>query len=291
MALINNDLTNNGLELLIQAMQGKPLTFTKIVIGSGTLPTGKTAQTTSDVYEKRATIDITKCKKQSDGSLIVGGYFSNAEIQSEFYFRELALYACGENEQEILFCYGNAGANAELIPASTELLEKNIDIIVAIGNTSNITIVKENSEELNQTIRNSNISLTKSGLLYNSFKSGISHAFTLTTFDKAVGYEVGKGFLNVDTAMVEGYTGECAVTTAKALADTDITRGIVNVEVNQTAADYLTIEVTADGENWQAVENNTAFEFNVAGQSLQIAVDITGADDKAEILGIGGAFA
>ena len=76
----------------------------------------------------------------NNGIVVIGGVYSNAEIQSDFYFRELALYAKavksdGSATDEILYSYGNAGNAADLMPAYTSgtAVERQIDLATYVG--------------------------------------------------------------------------------------------------------------------------------------------------------------
>lgn len=137
---IDQDITNAGLLLLAKAQAGAELTFTKIVIGSGYLPSGTTPRTIEAVIEPVTTLDIVKKELNDDRTVTIGGVFTNTEITKEFYYRELALFALDPDIGEILYCYGNAGETAELIPAhgSSTLVEKLVDIVTIIGNAQTV---------------------------------------------------------------------------------------------------------------------------------------------------------
>lgn len=153
-AFTNNAITENGRLLLADAQTGGEFVATKIVMGSGYIPSGKTASTMTDVVSPVKNLVINKIERTNDGKVIIGGAFSNEDITTEFYFRELALYAqcvwrdSGGNitktGEEKLYSYGNAGAAADLIPAysTSTLVEKQIDLVTYVGNDTivNLTI-------------------------------------------------------------------------------------------------------------------------------------------------------
>jgi|GEM_PF-2269257 len=153
-AFTNNAITENGRLLLADAQTGGEFVATKIVMGSGYIPAGKTARTMTDVVSPVKNLTINKIERTNDGKVIIGGAFSNEDITTEFYFRELALYAqcvwrdSGGNitktGEEKLYSYGNAGAAADLIPAysTSTVVEKQIDLVTYVGNdtTVNLTI-------------------------------------------------------------------------------------------------------------------------------------------------------
>ena len=142
-AFINNDITAAGLIVLAKGAAGQKITYTKIVLGDGYLEEGQTPRSLTGVVSPKATIDITKCVVNGDGTVTVGGVFTNDQTNDGFYYRELGLYADDPDEDvgEVLYCYGNCGDLAEWIPPTggATIVEKTIDIVTAIGTATNVT--------------------------------------------------------------------------------------------------------------------------------------------------------
>ena len=142
-AFINNDITAAGLLVLAKGVAGKKINYTRIVLGDGYLEEGQTPRSLTDVVSPKATIDITKCVVNGDGTVSVGGVFTNDQTDDGFYYRELGLYAEDPDEEvgEVLYCYGNCGDLAEWIPPTggATIVEKTIDIVTAIGTATNVT--------------------------------------------------------------------------------------------------------------------------------------------------------
>lgn len=142
-AFINNDITSAGLIVLAKGASGQPIRYTRIVLGDGYLEEGMTPRSLTDVVSPRASIDITKLHVNTDGTVVVGGVFSNDQTSDGFYYRELGLYAEDPDPEvgEILYCYGNCGDLAEWIPPTggATIVEKTIDIVTVIGTATNIT--------------------------------------------------------------------------------------------------------------------------------------------------------
>ena len=142
-AFINNDITAAGLLVLAKGVAGKQINYTKIVLGDGYLEEGQTPRTLTGVVSPKATVDITKLKINGDGTVAVGGIFTNGDETEGFYYRELGLYADDPDEDvgEVLYCYGNCGDLAEWIPPTggATIVEKTIDIVTAIGTATNVT--------------------------------------------------------------------------------------------------------------------------------------------------------
>ena len=139
----NNAITDVGRILLGQVQMGEVFTPTKIVIGSGRLPSGTTTRTIKAVVSPVITLQINKKQMANDGTIVIGGVYSNESITSDFYFRELALYAkAGEDGQEVLYSYGNAGETADYMPAYTSgtPVQRQIDLAVYIGNDTQVDL-------------------------------------------------------------------------------------------------------------------------------------------------------
>lgn len=142
-AFINNDITAAGLIVLAKGAAGEKINYTRIVLGDGYLEEGQTPRSLTDVVSPKASIDITKLKVNTDGTVAVGGIFTNDQTSDGFYYRELGLYAedPDPNVGEILYCYGNCGDLAEWIPPTggATIVEKTIDIVTVIGTATNVT--------------------------------------------------------------------------------------------------------------------------------------------------------
>ena len=142
-AFINNDITAAGLLVLAKGVAGQQINYTKIVLGDGYLEEGQTPRSLTGVVSPKATIDITKCVVNGDGTVTVGGVVTNDQTNDGFYYRELVLYADDPDEDvgEVLYCYGNCGDLAEWIPPTggATIVEKTIDIVTAIGTATNVT--------------------------------------------------------------------------------------------------------------------------------------------------------
>ena len=144
---IDNAITDAGRILLADVQMGAVFTPTKIVIGSGKMPPGTTARTISAVVTPVIELTINKKERANDGTVVIGGIYSNETIREDFYFRELALFAKavksdGSPTQEVLYSYGNAGELADLMPAYTSgsPVERQIDLVTYIGNDTKVDV-------------------------------------------------------------------------------------------------------------------------------------------------------
>lgn len=144
---ISNSLTDRGRILLGAAQVDATFEATKIVMGSGYIPAGFTARTMTAVVAPVIELKINKKKRAGDGTVTFGGIYRNETITEAFYFREFALYARvqyadGTYSDEVLYSYGNAGDNADLMPAysTSTVVEKQMDIVTWIGNETQVNL-------------------------------------------------------------------------------------------------------------------------------------------------------
>lgn len=137
----DNHITARGSELLASVLAGGSLTFTRVVMGDGMMPSGQTPATMTDVISPRAEASITKCSVIEGGQAVVGARFSNEGQPSEFVWRELGLYARGSDGAEVLYSYGHT-PQGELIPASgATAIEKLVDVVTYVGDAGEVTAV------------------------------------------------------------------------------------------------------------------------------------------------------
>ena len=141
----DNHITNLGTGLLAQVMAGQgKLTFTKVVMGDGNMPSTQTPATMTDVVSPKAQAGITKAAVAENGTAVVSARFTNESQEDDFEWKELGLYAkVGESGTEVLYSYGYT-PQGEIIPAgttSTTLIEKLVDVVTYIGDATEVTAI------------------------------------------------------------------------------------------------------------------------------------------------------
>lgn len=113
-------LTKKGeqLQAKINGNLSETLTFTKAKLGSGSITSNDEIRFLTDVKEVWGIANVTSCKIQGDEKNIVAIelQFSNAELREDKIFREIGLYAQGNEGEEILYAYANAGDKYDYIP-------------------------------------------------------------------------------------------------------------------------------------------------------------------------------
>lgn len=141
----DNHITNLGTALLARVMAGEGgLTFTRIVLGDGNMPSSQSPATMTDVVSPKAEASITKAAVSDGQTAVVGARFTNEEQDEAFTWRELGLYAkVGGDADDVLYSYGYT-PEGELIPAGTAsgtLVEKLVDVVTYIGDATEVTAV------------------------------------------------------------------------------------------------------------------------------------------------------
>jgi len=132
--------TNSGRNLQAKVQSGIQLNFTRIALGDGDLSGTAIGELTALKHQVKS-CPIERLKPMIGGKAVVGTSFSNHEMATAFYWKELGIFAQDPDLGEVLYCYGNAGANAEYIPAGggTDIIEKSIDVVIIVGNAPNVT--------------------------------------------------------------------------------------------------------------------------------------------------------
>lgn len=131
-----------GSNLLVEAIKSKkPLIFTRIALGDGTLTESESIENLTALKHPMAQNTVQAINSRGNGEIDVVATISNASVTSGFYARELGVFAkVGDTGTEKLFAYTNAGAQASYTPAGTSLDEKLITITFYIGNDVNVKI-------------------------------------------------------------------------------------------------------------------------------------------------------
>lgn len=167
-----NAITDAGSLLIAKVMASRGnITFTRIVMGDGYMPSSQVPEHMTAVVSPKATMDITKCEVTGNGAAVVGGRYDNSEQSQDFEWRELGLYAQDPDLGEILYSYGNTGESAETIPAGggATAIEKLIDVVTYVGNDVSVTAefmpyVVPSADEVTITNKNNQLSVKDGGL-------------------------------------------------------------------------------------------------------------------------------
>ena len=131
-----------GSNLLVESIKSKkPLIFTRIALGDGTLTESESIEKLTALKHPMAQNSVQAINSRGNGEIDVVATISNTSVTSGFYARELGVFAkVGDTGTEKLFAYTNAGAQASYTPAGTSLDEKLITVTFYIGNDVNVKI-------------------------------------------------------------------------------------------------------------------------------------------------------
>ncbi len=138
-------LTDVGQALLYKAQGGKQLKFTKFKLGDGIL-NGQAIQTLTNLISEKMLSGVRKYEIKNN-KVVLGMSFSNSNLETGFYFRELGIFAEDpDTKQEVLYMYGNAGETADYIDDKNgKAIEEYLDLEFYISNVENITAVIDSS--------------------------------------------------------------------------------------------------------------------------------------------------
>lgn len=126
--------TNQGKNMVTESIRTQSaIIFTKISLGDGLL-NGETIETMTGLKHSLLNGNIPKIKHIGNGEIEAVSTVSNSELTAGFFARELGLFAkLGEEGEEQLFAYTNAGSNASYIPPNTSVDEKMLGIQLGVG--------------------------------------------------------------------------------------------------------------------------------------------------------------
>ena len=126
--------TNQGKNMVTESIRTKSaIIFTKISLGDGLL-TGETIETMTGLKHRLLDGNVPKINHLGNGEIEAVSTVSNSELTAGFFARELGLFAkLGEEGEEQLFAYTNAGSNASYISPNTSVDEKMLGIQLGVG--------------------------------------------------------------------------------------------------------------------------------------------------------------
>ena len=96
--------TNRGAMLVADAITGAKITFTRFALGSGYAPNAGAIPAMTTLVSSKLTVSLTSLNRSGSMSIIRGRYL-NTDITTPFTWKEFGLFAKGEDNEEVLFCY------------------------------------------------------------------------------------------------------------------------------------------------------------------------------------------
>ena len=137
-------LTKDGINLLIKALDGESIAFTKIALGDGTR---SDKDTVHDLANKKLEIGISEVEPH-EGYMIITGYCNSSELDEAFYGKELGVYARDSKGQECLYAYRYSESEVDFFPSknSGRTIEIVFSVIVQVGSAENVSAILIDSD-------------------------------------------------------------------------------------------------------------------------------------------------
>lgn len=139
-------ITDAGKNLLLRAIGGEAITFTRFKIGNGELSETEIADML-DLINPLVEFAINEIDTSQKGFVKLTGTFDSTYITSDFRWRELGIFCKGEDGTEVLYAYSNDGANAGMLKANAAdvVAEQTVALVIAVGDATNVTAILSES--------------------------------------------------------------------------------------------------------------------------------------------------
>lgn len=239
-------VTNKGRILQAKALTGVELNFTRMALGDGELGGSSIADLTTLKHEVKSLV-LTSIRRLTGGKVKVAAILTNQGLSSGFYFREWGLFAQDPDDGEILYCYGNAAANAEYIPAGggADIIEKHLNVVAIVGNAANVTAVIDESLVY--------VSVSD----YAAYQSEVNEALNALSENVQDSLQPGKNNTDVQeikALLLETDTRKCTATrqngviTSLTSVDPADDSTVANISINRTSGTVTSMNKTAGGK-------------------------------------------
>ena len=163
--------TTNGDKMLIQAVNGHKLVFTRGAFGSGTLADNDDIKTFTALKNEKMSLPIVDTVLSDTGEKITLIFnCSNSSLDTGFINREIGIFAKLDDGDEVLYSYSNAGMAYDYIPSKETPTNEN---------TFEVEVYISSEAEINVTIDGSIVYLTKAQVeekINNHDKTTTAHA-------------------------------------------------------------------------------------------------------------------
>ena len=250
-------LTTAAYELISKVLNGKTLNFTRIAIGDGFSYDINAAKGYKTIVNEVLSLGITKIETISLTSIKVISTFRNIDLQKEFYYREIGLYAQDpDTGEEVLYAYGNRNDAAEYItPAGSKIVTKQLVFIIIVGDSVNVTFnadtdvfalqedmvsVQANIEQLQTNLRTAETNVSTLQTDVDQAKKNIS------TLQTNLG-TANTNITNLQTGLSQTNTSVFTLQTNLGTAHTDITN--LQTGINQTNTNVSTLQTNLGKAN------------------------------------------
>lgn len=139
-------ITEAGKNLLLRAIGGETITFTRFKIGNGELDETEIVGML-DLINPLVEFPINEIDTSQKGFVKLTGTFDSTYITSDFRWRELGIFCKGEDGVEVLYAYSNDGANAGMLKANAAdvVAEQTVALVIAVGDATSVTAILSES--------------------------------------------------------------------------------------------------------------------------------------------------
>lgn len=137
MAVWNNTVTNKGIALQTKQLNGAPISFTRVVAGSGVVPVLNLKEQTG-ISEIKQNLTVERLTI-GDGVYTINVLLANNTLTSGYNLSQIGFYATDPDEGEILFAICQID-HVKPIPTSSEAPGYNIEFAFTFKNTNNATV-------------------------------------------------------------------------------------------------------------------------------------------------------
>ena len=136
----NPTLTDAGRALIIKALAGETITFSKLGLGNGVVPADVTPLT--ELVNPCVKFGLTSITT-GVGGVSLSGSFDNSSIEEDFVATELGIYAIDPDDGEILYALARPYCEPTTIPAGANsgYGRINLNVVVAVGDAENVTAI------------------------------------------------------------------------------------------------------------------------------------------------------
>ncbi len=270
MSFSSIQITSKGRALLARAQTGMAINFSRIKMGDGSM-SGQAIDEMTDVINQKADLDINSLKVLTGGKAKVSATFTNQGLSTGFYWRELAVFATDPDNPsaDIMYCYGNAGALADYIPAEgSQILERVTSVLTIISNAANVTA----------TIDSSNVYVTVQDAEATYLKKSLATAAGQFLVSSAAGQWAIKTIAEIKTMLNLGsaaYTDSTAYATAAQGTKAD--NAATQTALNTHLSDYVRqpgYAVTTGSANTYAAALNPAPAAYTDGMGIVVKINV-----------------
>lgn len=131
-------LTNAGRALIVKALNGTAINFTKFALGDGVAP--EKPRDLKNLVHLVANMQINSIELSANCAVLEATY-TNSGLKSKLIAREIGIFATDPDDGEILYAYSNAGDEAAVVPAESGdmTIQETFHEVVSVGDAMQVT--------------------------------------------------------------------------------------------------------------------------------------------------------